>query len=220
MKKLFIYSLPLIAIASIAIAGPGIDWNQLYEQKTMVTLEEVNEKFVELKEELEGAKLTASQKNALENLENSFSPKTIPASIKLSYSKGPKWQSKAIEIIDEEHDIHETVSYLGESGYGPIFDYCGFYDDPSLDSYEEIEFVENELGEYWKWRWNSVKSLKSDKSIAYVAFLIVPLIGKDAETRETKVCDYPRSSYGFEAKLLDGKPVSISTDDLNDHLMK
>ena len=189
----------LLAIAFVFanIQAHAVDLSGLKSQTKYPSIKNIEAQFKAFKKSLESTKLSAEQKSAMAEVEDSFKIKTKPATLKRQSSRGPGWKDDAIDYIENEYDIHETVSYTNEDG--DASEYCGFEWD------EELSF---DSGHFYKWE--SVKRVKgSKKSIAYFVTLVVPVKTKDNQTGKWKSCDYPRMEMLFDAKLKDGKPVEI-----------
>jgi hypothetical protein len=172
------------------------DLSGLYGKRTEPTVTSIKTDYEKFKMKLAKTDITPEQEALISSFEKALEATVVKPNLKRKASRGPSWKKLAIDYIDSETDIHENVSYSDEDGHAS--EACNFDDD----GVQEMDF--------WHFEWDSVKHITgSQKSIAYFAILVVPLKGKDIDTGEMNWCDYRRSEYAFEAKLINGKPAPI-----------
>jgi len=176
-----------------------VDLSGLYETRTKPTVNKIQKEFENFEKIITNLKLNAKQEAAFNKLKESILVKVTPATLKTQPSRGPAWRKAAIDYLehpDRDDDIYEASTYVDEDGEASID--CN-YDDEGL----------TEIGDYY-FKWTSVKPIKgSQKTIAYIVTVMVPVVGNDAETGESRKCEATLMDFAFEAKTKNGKPVRI-----------
>lgn len=107
---------------------------------------------------------------------------------KVQPSRGPKWQSKAVEVLEGEFDFNESASYWYErTSYQDVID-CGL-----AKNEDEAEKVFDEAYSYHEVKnWSAVKHVRGpQKTLLYIvaSYTVVEWEGK--------TCDFWDRDYVF-----------------------
>ncbi|MBT3984314.1 MAG: hypothetical protein HOE90_23365 [Bacteriovoracaceae bacterium] len=147
------------------------------------------------------SKLSAVEKAKLAEIEKSLSKINEKPSLeirKLGAADKKYFDNleKIKKSIEDANDVYEDISYTLEDGE-EVLSYCNFADDDSDLTPEqyELEVLEYDYS-YWA---NRVE--KDGALVAYMSFLLVPVVGWHREAGERVTCQFPRSVYAIDTDL-------------------